>query len=178
MYSIFFLTLCWTFVCLAVNYLACCMWRFCFIESFLLFSAPWLTIGKIFLLIRYDVTLPCFQIPLQVQIQIIIILFPFDICGSLSMHGPESGTIRRCSLIGIAMALIEEVCHFWSGQWTPPPNHSRHLIRFALVIVAVYSTKTLRQQHMEIYKVFYKFTPRILIAHLIWPVFKRERQEK
>jgi hypothetical protein len=29
------------------------------------------------------------------------------------MHGTESGTIRRCDLLGMGVALLEEVCHCW-----------------------------------------------------------------
>jgi hypothetical protein len=32
-------------------------------------------------------------------------------CGSLNMHGPESGTIRKCGLVGVGVALLEAVCH-------------------------------------------------------------------
>ena len=37
------------------------------------------------------------------------------ICGGLNKNGPYrpvgSGTIRRCGLVGIGVALLEEVCH-------------------------------------------------------------------
>ena len=33
------------------------------------------------------------------------------ICGGLNMLGPGSGTIRRCGLVGVGVALLEEVCH-------------------------------------------------------------------
>ena len=32
-------------------------------------------------------------------------------CGGLNMIDPWSGTIRRCSLDGVGVALLEEVCH-------------------------------------------------------------------
>jgi hypothetical protein len=32
------------------------------------------------------------------------------------MLGPGSGTIRRCDLAGVGMALKEEVCHCGGGQ--------------------------------------------------------------
>jgi hypothetical protein len=32
------------------------------------------------------------------------------------MRGPESSTIRRCGLVGVGVALLEEVCHCWSRQ--------------------------------------------------------------
>ena len=36
-------------------------------------------------------------------------------CGSLNMLGPGSGTIRRCHLLGVGVAFLEEVCHCWGG---------------------------------------------------------------
>jgi hypothetical protein len=37
-------------------------------------------------------------------------------CGDLSENGPqrsiESGTIRRCGLVGVGVALLEEVCEW------------------------------------------------------------------
>jgi hypothetical protein len=27
------------------------------------------------------------------------------------MHGPGSGTVRVCSLVGVGVALLKEVCH-------------------------------------------------------------------
>jgi hypothetical protein len=36
-------------------------------------------------------------------------------CGSLNMLGPESGTIRRCGLVGVGVASLEEVCHCGHG---------------------------------------------------------------
>jgi hypothetical protein len=38
-------------------------------------------------------------------------------CGSggLNMLGAGSGTIRRCGLVAIGVALLEEVCHCGSG---------------------------------------------------------------
>ena len=32
-------------------------------------------------------------------------------CGGLNMLGPESGSVRRCDLFGVDLALLEEVCH-------------------------------------------------------------------
>ena len=37
-------------------------------------------------------------------------------CGGLNTLGPESGTIRRCGLVGVGVALMEEVYHYRSGQ--------------------------------------------------------------
>ena len=37
-------------------------------------------------------------------------------CGSLNTHGPGSATIRRCGLVGIDVAFMEEVCHCGGGQ--------------------------------------------------------------
>jgi hypothetical protein len=37
--------------------------------------------------------------------------------------GPGSGTIRRFGLVGVGMALLEEVCHGGSGVFEPPLNH-------------------------------------------------------
>lgn len=36
-------------------------------------------------------------------------------CSGLNMLGPRSGTVRRCGLVGIGMALIQKVCHCGSG---------------------------------------------------------------
>jgi hypothetical protein len=32
-------------------------------------------------------------------------------CSGLNMLGPGIGTIRRCGLVGVRAALLEEVCH-------------------------------------------------------------------
>jgi hypothetical protein len=32
------------------------------------------------------------------------------------MLGPGSGTIRRCGLVGVGVALLEEVCHYVDEQ--------------------------------------------------------------
>jgi hypothetical protein len=32
-------------------------------------------------------------------------------CGGLNVLGPGSGTVRRCGLVGVGVALLEEVCH-------------------------------------------------------------------
>lgn len=37
-------------------------------------------------------------------------------CGDLNMLGPGNGTIMRCSLAGVDVALLQEVCHFTGGQ--------------------------------------------------------------
>ena len=34
-----------------------------------------------------------------------------DGCGGLNKLGPGSGTIRRCGLVGVGVALLVEVCH-------------------------------------------------------------------
>jgi hypothetical protein len=31
--------------------------------------------------------------------------------GGMNMLGPGSGTIRRCGLVGVGVALLKEVCH-------------------------------------------------------------------
>ena len=36
----------------------------------------------------------------------------FGQCGGLNMLGPGGGTIRRYSLVGVGVALLEEVCHY------------------------------------------------------------------
>ena len=36
-------------------------------------------------------------------------------CGGLNMFGPESGTVRKCGLIGVGMALLGEVCDYRDG---------------------------------------------------------------
>jgi hypothetical protein len=33
----------------------------------------------------------------------------------MSMLGPESGTIRSCGLVGLGVALLEEICHCGLG---------------------------------------------------------------
>ena len=35
--------------------------------------------------------------------------------GGLNILGPESGTIRRCDLVGLGRALLQEVCHCGHG---------------------------------------------------------------
>ena len=39
------------------------------------------------------------------------------------MLGPGSGTIRRYGLVGVGVALLEEVCHCRSGLSDPPLSH-------------------------------------------------------
>ena len=39
-----------------------------------------------------------------------------DECGGLNKLGPRSGTIRRYGLIGVDVALVEELCHCRGGQ--------------------------------------------------------------
>ena len=36
-------------------------------------------------------------------------------CGGLNMLGPGSGTIWRCGLVEVGVALLEEVCHRVGG---------------------------------------------------------------
>ena len=36
-------------------------------------------------------------------------------CGGLYMFGPGSGTIRRCGLVGVGVALLKEGCHCQGG---------------------------------------------------------------
>ena len=36
-------------------------------------------------------------------------------CGSLNMLGSGSGTIRRCGLVEVGVALLKEVCHCGGG---------------------------------------------------------------
>ena len=36
-------------------------------------------------------------------------------CGGLNVLGPGSGTIRRCGLVGVGVALLEEVDRCGSG---------------------------------------------------------------
>ena len=38
------------------------------------------------------------------------------LCGGLNMLGPGSDTIRKCGLVGVGVALLEEVCHCQGGQ--------------------------------------------------------------
>jgi hypothetical protein len=37
-------------------------------------------------------------------------------CGGLYMLGPGSGTIWRCGLVGVGVALKEEMCYCQGGQ--------------------------------------------------------------
>ena len=41
------------------------------------------------------------------------------ICGSVNVVGPheliKNGVIRRCGLVGVGIALLEEVCHLEGG---------------------------------------------------------------
>ena len=41
-------------------------------------------------------------------------------CDGLNMLGPGSGTVRRCGLVGVDVALLEEVCH--CGNWLCDPS--------------------------------------------------------
>jgi hypothetical protein len=36
-------------------------------------------------------------------------------CDGLYMLGPGSGTTRRCSLVGVGVGLLEQVCHCECG---------------------------------------------------------------
>ena len=49
--------------------------------------------------------------------------FVNDSFGSLNMFGPGSGIIKRHGLVGVGMALLEEVCHYENGQGGHLPNH-------------------------------------------------------
>jgi hypothetical protein len=40
---------------------------------------------------------------------------PYRPCGGLNTLGPWSDTIRRCGLVGVGVALLEEVCHCGHG---------------------------------------------------------------
>jgi hypothetical protein len=40
---------------------------------------------------------------------------PLDICGGLNMVGPGSGIMRRYGLVGVCVALLEEVCYCGHG---------------------------------------------------------------
>jgi hypothetical protein len=37
------------------------------------------------------------------------------IYGGLNMLGPGSSTVRKCGLVGVGVALLEEVCHCGYG---------------------------------------------------------------
>ena len=41
--------------------------------------------------------------------------YSFVVFIALNMLGPGSGSIRRCSLVGVIVALLEEVCHCGVG---------------------------------------------------------------
>jgi len=43
-------------------------------------------------------------------------------CGDLYMLGPGNGTTRRCGLVGVGVALLEEVCHCGDGLLRPSPS--------------------------------------------------------
>jgi hypothetical protein len=36
-------------------------------------------------------------------------------CAGLNMHGPGNGTISMDDLVGVGVALLEEVCYCWCG---------------------------------------------------------------
>jgi hypothetical protein len=42
--------------------------------------------------------------------------------GDLNMLDSRSGIIRNCGLVGVGIALLEEVCHFGSGLGDSPPS--------------------------------------------------------
>ena len=51
---------------------------------------------------------------------IVLTMFLFEVCGfgycnGLYMLSPDSGTIRRCALVGVGVALMKEVCHCGDG---------------------------------------------------------------
>jgi hypothetical protein len=35
----------------------------------------------------------------------------------------ESGTISKCGLVEVGVAVLEKVCHCRVGQYNPPPDH-------------------------------------------------------
>ena len=43
-------------------------------------------------------------------------------CRDLNMPGPGSATIRKCGLVGVGIALLEEVCHCGGGLSDPSPS--------------------------------------------------------
>ena len=43
-------------------------------------------------------------------------------CGGLDMLDPERGTIWRYGLVGVGVALLEEVCHCGCRLYDPHPN--------------------------------------------------------
>ena len=40
---------------------------------------------------------------------------PVICCGGMNMIGPGSGTIMSCGLVGVGVALLEEMCHCGVG---------------------------------------------------------------
>ena len=46
---------------------------------------------------------------------LINLLIYFDLCGSLNMLSPGNSTTGRCCLVGVGMALLDEVCHCGCG---------------------------------------------------------------
>jgi hypothetical protein len=49
-------------------------------------------------------------------------------CGGLNILGPGSGTIRRCHIDGVGVALLEEVCHCGCGLDEFSPSCLRMLV--------------------------------------------------
>jgi hypothetical protein len=44
-------------------------------------------------------------------------------CSGLNMLSSGSGNIKRCELVGVGVALLEEVCHCAGGCWDSSPSH-------------------------------------------------------
>ena len=44
-------------------------------------------------------------------------------CDGLYKLVPGSSTIRRCGLIGLAVVLLKEVCHYRNGLWAALPSY-------------------------------------------------------
>jgi hypothetical protein len=44
-------------------------------------------------------------------------------CDGLNILSPGNGTSRRCDLVGVGVALLEEVCHCEGEQGDRLPNH-------------------------------------------------------
>ena len=75
---------------------------------------------------RSQVVYFCFSVPVTPQLfkpfissnsleQVCVCVSDFKVCGGLNMLGPGTGPIRRYDLLGVDIALLEEVCHCEGG---------------------------------------------------------------
>jgi hypothetical protein len=86
----------------------------------------WVQVGNLYAL-RYIPSLPSFASTFIIKryyiILYYIILYYIILWRWFEYAWPGSGNIKRCDLVGVAVALLEEVCHCGSGLSNPPPSH-------------------------------------------------------